>query len=188
MQGDPSSRVGKTCLEFGLWPHLATCFIKSAALGHKGLGSAGMFLSHSHCHIVCSPEGLPSVCLLLKCHDSAKLKRQETELDGSLVWSQVTNPLLWLRLEAGGCWKWGRRQNPKKSRRCVCRHGRWSHMPPACLHTCPPPDGTQTADYLSRESRKCQEWSTEKSHEGNSRDSEPQNSRFYVWVNPSRIP
>lgn len=38
--------VGKTCLEFGLWPHLAICFIKSPAFGHTWVwGSAGTFSS-----------------------------------------------------------------------------------------------------------------------------------------------
>lgn len=136
MQGGPSSSVGKTCLEFGLWPHLATRFIKSAALGHTGLGSAGTFSPRSHCNTVCLPQGLPSICLLLKCHDSAKLKRQETELDGSLVWSQVTNPLLWLRSEAGDCWGRGRRQDQKKGQE-MCSPRR--PTAPAChLHVCTP--------------------------------------------------
>lgn len=41
--------VGKTCLEFGLWPHLATFFIKSAALGHtRGWGQLGCFHQIHH--------------------------------------------------------------------------------------------------------------------------------------------
>lgn len=111
--------VGETCLEFGLWPHLAICFIKSPAFGHTWVwGSAGTFSSHLQYAILFARlRGCWAFCLLLKCHDSAKLKRQETELDGSLVWSQEKNPLLWLLSEAGDCWRLGgggRRQSQKR--------------------------------------------------------------------------
>lgn len=54
--------VGKTCLEFGLWPHLATYFIKCAALGHTQVwGQPGCFHASSTSNTACSPWGLPSI-------------------------------------------------------------------------------------------------------------------------------
>lgn len=89
--------------------------------GTHGSGvNRGVFIPFTICNGVCAPWGCWGLCLLVKCHDSAKFKRQETELDGSLVWSQETNPLLWLLSEAGDCWgRWGEEAESEKSVRWV---------------------------------------------------------------------
>lgn len=153
--------VDKTCLEFGLWPHLATFFIKSAALGHTRVwGQPGCFHPTYTMQNCLLALGLPSILPPAQ----VSWLSQTQEAGNGAGWitglissdkSLVVTSFRGRRLLRGG----GGREEAEAEKGQGLRIHQDDYrcpMPPACLHICPAPNATSCLHiYLERTFKKC---------------------------------